>query len=93
MLILAGFLESLLHGTVLVALCLTLGSVAWALAVLRAGREPRPALDARCLRVFTIGALTLAVSPSTSRSRPRSRSESDAVADAPPTAIAAVAST
>ena len=62
MLILAGFLESLLHGTVLVTLGLTLGSVAWALAVLRAGREPLPALEGRCLRLFTVGALTFAVS-------------------------------
>jgi putative copper resistance protein D len=58
---LAGLLESLLHGTVLVAFCLTIGSVAWALGVLRTGREPMPVADGRCLRVFGIGAAILAL--------------------------------
>lgn len=62
MLILAGFLDSILHGTVLVSFCLTVGSVVWGLWVLR-GVPPRiPApVGARCVRLLELGAVTLAL--------------------------------
>jgi copper resistance protein D len=61
-LILADFLDSLLHGAVLVSLCLTLGSVAWGLWVLRGVPARIPAVvGARCLRLLELGAVTLAL--------------------------------
>jgi len=62
MMILAEFLDSLLHGAVLVSLCLTLGSVAWGLWVLRDVPAGIPAVvSARCLRLLELGAITLAL--------------------------------
>ena len=62
MLILADFLDSLLHGAVLVSMCLTLGSVAWGLWVLRGVPAGIPAVvAARSLRLLELGAVTLAL--------------------------------
>jgi putative copper resistance protein D len=61
-LILADFLDSLLHGAVLVSLCLTLGSVAWGLWVLRGVPARIPAVvGARCLWLLELGAVSLAL--------------------------------
>ena len=62
MLILADFLDSLLHGAVLVSLCLTLGSVVWGLWVLRGAPARIPGVvRARCLRLLELGAVSLAL--------------------------------
>ena len=58
MLVLAGFLDSLLRGAVLVSLCLALGGVVWGLLIVR--DMPAP-LRIRALRVLEVGALALAV--------------------------------
>lgn len=58
MLILAGFLDSLLRGALLVALCLALGGVVWGLVVLRGMPSM---LRARALRLLEGAALALAV--------------------------------
>jgi putative copper resistance protein D len=61
-LILADFLGSLLHGAVLVSMCLTLGSVVWGVSVLRGVPAGIPAVvSARSLRLLELGAVTLAI--------------------------------
>ena len=58
MLILAGFLDSLLRGVVLVSLCLALGGVVWGLVVVRGMPAP---LRVRALRLLELGAVALAI--------------------------------
>ena len=58
MLILAGFLDSLLRGAVLVSLCLALGGVVWGLVVVRGMPAP---LRVRALRLLEVGAVALAI--------------------------------
>ncbi len=58
MLVLAGFLDSLLRGAVLVSLCLALGGVVWGLVVARGMPAP---VRARALRLLELGALALAI--------------------------------
>lgn len=58
---LADFVDSLLHGLLLLSLALTLGGVAWALWELRAWRHEVPrTLVHRCLALLGAGALVLA---------------------------------
>jgi putative copper resistance protein D len=57
-LILAGFLDSLLRGAVLVSLCLALGGVVWGLVVVRGMPAP---LRFRALRLLELGAVALAI--------------------------------
>jgi len=62
MLALADFMDSLLRGAVLASLALVLGSVAWALWVLRVPRERPPALATdRCLTLLGTGGVALAL--------------------------------
>jgi putative copper resistance protein D len=62
LLILADFLDSLLHGAVLVSFCLAVGGVAWGLWVLWGVPSRLPAaVGARCLRLLGLGAVTLAL--------------------------------
>ena len=58
MLVLAGFLDSLLRGAVLVSLCLALGGVVWGLLIVR---DMPALLRIRALRLLEVGALALAV--------------------------------
>src|SRR5262247_3041836 len=58
---LADFVDSLLHGLLLVSLALTIGSVSWALWGLEPWRqETSPVLVRRCLVLLGAGALVLA---------------------------------
>jgi putative copper resistance protein D len=61
MLALADLLEGLLRGAVLTSLCLVLGSVVWALCVLRIPKGPPPRATGRCLALLGGGAVALAL--------------------------------
>jgi len=57
----AGFLDSLLHGALLIGLSVAIGGVAWRLVVLRDGRRAPPdAAVRRCLACVAIGAVGFA---------------------------------
>jgi putative copper resistance protein D len=57
----AGFLDSLLRGSMLVALAVALGGVAWRLVVLRDAAPPAPTVAVRrCLLIVAVGAMGLA---------------------------------